>query len=153
MKKSVREEKLKQLEFLIGRWEVEVIHPLIETHSIYGQTTFEWMEKKQFIVQRSTMNQPEFPSSTLIYDYDSNTGNYIQHYFDSRGVTQLYNMTLEDNVWKLVRTKPDFSRLDFHQRFIGKINETRDAIDSYWEKSDDGLNWEHDFKLIYRKVI
>ncbi len=61
-------------------------------------------------------------------------------------------MSLEDDVWKLLRNTPDFSLLDFYQRFTRKINETRDAIDSYWEKSDDGLNWEHDFNLIYRKI-
>lgn len=153
MKKPVREEALKRLEFLIGKWEVEVIPPQIQTNSFFGQTTFDWMEKEKFIVQRTLMNQPEFPSSTIIYDYDFYTGEYLQHYFDSRGVTRLYNMSLEDAVWKLWRDTSDFSPLEFSQRFFGEINESRNTIYSYWEKSDDGLNWDHDFELVYRKVI
>ncbi|WP_347836208.1 hypothetical protein [Gracilibacillus sp. JCM 18860] len=27
MEKSIREEKLKRLEFFIGKWEIEVVHP------------------------------------------------------------------------------------------------------------------------------
>ncbi|WP_339212442.1 hypothetical protein [Ornithinibacillus sp. FSL M8-0202] len=97
------------------------------------------------------MKQSEFPSSTIVYNYDSNTGNYVQHYFDSRGVTRLYHMSLENDIWKLWRDTADFSPFDFYQRFVGRINETGDSIKSTWEKSDDGLNWNHDFRLVYRK--
>ncbi|MDG5786260.1 hypothetical protein QA612_02075 [Evansella sp. AB-P1] len=79
MKKSVREEALIRLGFLIGKWEVEVIPPHFQTKSICGETIFDWMEKEKFIVQRTLMNQPEFPSSTIVYDYDSNTCKYLQH--------------------------------------------------------------------------
>jgi hypothetical protein len=153
MKKSVRAEMLKRLEFFIGKWEIEVIHPHFKTNSIIGQTVFDWMEREKFMVQRTLINQREFPSSTIVYDYDSNTGTYLQHYFDSRGITRLYNMSLENDDWKLWRDTPDFSQLDFCQRFVGKINESGDTIKSSWEKSDDGLHWEHDFRLIYRKVV
>lgn len=109
------------------------------------------MENEKYMVQRTTMKQSEFPSSTIVYNYDSNTGNYVQHYFDSRGVTRLYHMSLENDIWKLWRDTADFSPFDFYQRFVGRINETGDSIKSTWEKSDDGLNWNHDFRLVYRK--
>ncbi|MBP1950242.1 hypothetical protein [Virgibacillus litoralis] len=153
MKKSVRDEMINRLEFFFGEWEIEVIHPHFQTNSIYGQTKFDWMEREKFMVQRISINQPEFPSSTIVYDYDCITGSYLQHYFDSRGVTRLYNMSFENNYWKLWRETSDFSQLDFCQRFVGEINESGDTIQSSWETSHDGSQWEHDFRLIYRKVI
>ncbi|WP_280771845.1 hypothetical protein [Salipaludibacillus daqingensis] len=153
MNKSVRDEELKRLDFFIGKWEIEVILPDFQTNLIYGQTIFDWIEKEKFMVQRTIMKQPEFPSSTIIYDYDSITGSYLQHYFDSRGINRLYNMSLENSVWKLWRDTSDFSQLDFCQRFVRNINESRDTIHSSWQNSGDGLKWEHDFKLIFRKII
>ncbi|TFB22129.1 hypothetical protein E3U55_07450 [Filobacillus milosensis] len=152
MRRSVRDEMLNRLEFFKGEWELEVIHPHFKTNSINGQTVFDWMEKEKFIVQRTLINQPEFPSSTIVYDYDAKTDIYLQHYFDSRGVTRLYNMSFENDVWKVWRDTPDFSQLDFSQRFVGVINESGDTIQSSWETSEDNKNWEHDFKIIYRRV-
>ncbi|PYZ96655.1 hypothetical protein CR205_13220 [Alteribacter lacisalsi] len=127
MKRAVREDALVQLEFLIGKWEVKLSSPQKHTQSIFGETTFDWMEKEQFIVQRTLMNKPQFPRS--------------------RGVTPLYNMSLEDNVRKLWRDTSDFSPLEFRQRFTGEVNESKDTIRSAWEKSFHGLDWEYDFEL------
>lgn len=60
-------------------------------------------------------------------------------------------MSLEERVWKLWRDTSDFSPLDFFQRFTGKIDESGKKIESSWEQSDDGINWAHDFKVLYRK--
>ena len=48
-------------------------------------------------------------------------------------------MSFEDGVWKLWRDEPDFSPLDFAQRYTGI-------------SSDDGKTWEHDFDLTYIKA-
>ncbi|RPF55502.1 hypothetical protein [Aquisalibacillus elongatus] len=152
MGNSVRDEKLEKLEFFIGEWELEVIHPHFKTNSINGQAVFDWMEKEKFVVQRTNINQPEFPSSTIVYDYDPNAGIYIQHYFDSRGITRLYHMSLEKNLWKVWRDTSDFSQLDFCQRFFGEFNESGDVIQSSWETSNDGIHWEHDFRVVYKKL-
>jgi len=64
----------------------------------------------------------------------------------------LYQMNFQDDIWKLWRDISDFSQLDFSQRFIGHINKSQDVIQGTWEKSDDGLSWEYDFRLIFRKV-
>lgn len=127
-----------------------MIHPHFQ--SIFGQTSFAWMDGDQFMIQRTNVDQPEFPSSVIVYDYDSNTDTYIQHYFDSRGVARLYKMSLKERNWELWRNQPDFSTLDFSQRFRGEFNESCDTIHSAWEKSFDGVHWEHDFKILYRKI-
>ena len=61
-------------------------------------------------------------------------------------------MSFADRVWKLWRTKPDFSPLDFSQRYTGSFGEDGRTIIGSWESSSDGANWEHDFELIYTKT-
>ena len=69
----------------------------------------------------------------------SNRGQYLQHYFDSRGVARVYRMTLADNVWTLLRNEADFSPLDFGQRHIGNISGDGQTITGRWEICHDGM--------------
>ncbi|SHM78627.1 hypothetical protein [Gracilibacillus kekensis] len=150
MKPPVRENAMNRLDIFEGEWELELIHP--DFQSILGHTSFTWMDGNQFMIQSANVNQSEFPSSMIVYDYDSNTDTYIQHYFDSRGVARLYKMSIKQRNWELWRNSSDFSTLDLSQRFWGEFNASYDTIQSTWEKSFDGEKWEHDFKIIYRKL-
>ena len=58
-------------------------------------------------------------------------------------------MSVEDGVWKLWRDEPDFSTLDFSQRFTGTFGPDGKAIAGSWEICHDGETWEHDFDLTY----
>jgi hypothetical protein len=60
-------------------------------------------------------------------------------------------MTFDGRSWILSRNSPDFSPLDFSQRFRGKFSD--DGIRGTWETSHDGVTWERDFDLTYTKVI
>ncbi|MFC4714272.1 hypothetical protein [Planococcus dechangensis] len=151
MESSTRKEMIMRLDFFIGTWTVEIIHPHLRPVPIVGETRFEWLDDS-YLIQHTKIEQPEFPSSTIIYDWNAPTGQYIQHYFDSRGVTRLYEMSFESGIWKLWREKPDFSPLDFVQRFIGTADESGNAIEASWEQSEDGVTWEHDFRLTFKKT-
>jgi hypothetical protein len=61
-------------------------------------------------------------------------------------------MSFGGGVWKLWRTSPDFSPLDFSQRFTGFFTDDGAVIGGDWETSADGTSWEHDFELVYTKV-
>ena len=74
------------------------------------------------------------------------------HYFDSRGIARVYAMSLEDGVWTLWREAPDFSSLDFAQRFTGTFSDDGTTIVGRWETAHDGATWEHDFDLTYVRV-
>lgn len=150
MKPSIRIEKMKGLDFFNGTWTVEVTHPHLQPTPIMGHTRFEWLNES-YIIQYTHIDKAEFPSSTIVYDWDPQRNHYLQHYFDSRGVTRLYQMSLEEGIWKLWRDTADFSPLHFFQRFTGEIDESGNKIESSWEQSDDGINWAHDFKVLYRR--
>jgi hypothetical protein len=80
-------------------------------------------------------------------DAGTEPGPVAQHYYDSRGVARVYQMSLTDGVWKVWRDAPGFS-----QRFSGTMSPEGTTIEGAWEKSRDGVQWEHDFRLTYTKV-
>jgi hypothetical protein len=112
----------------------------------------EWALGGQFLVQRSEVSYPDAPDSMAIIGLDPAGDGYLQHYFDSRGVARVYAMNLSDGVWTLIRDAPDFSDLNFAQRFNGTFSEDGRAIAGAWEMSQDGVNWNHDFDLAYARV-
>ena len=84
------------------------------------RSRFEWLPGGRFLIERWEVPVPEAPDGIAIIGADPESdGNYLQHYFDSRGVARVYKMSLEDGVWKLWRDEPDFTPLDFSQRFTG----------------------------------
>lgn len=45
-------------------------------------------------------------------------------------------MGLQEGGWTLLRDAPDFSPLDFQQRFRGTFSAVGDTIDGWWETSN-----------------
>ena len=117
-----------------------------------GQTVFAWLPGQQFLSQRWEVLHPDAPDGIAIIGLTDRSGAFVQHYFDSRGVARVYAMTLAKGVWRLLRATPDFSPLDFSQRFTGTIAEAGSIIHGRWETSRDGSTWAHDFELTYRRL-
>jgi hypothetical protein len=113
---------------------------------------FEWLPGGRFLVQRWEVPIPDVPDGIAVIGFDSSRGAYRQHYFDSRGVARLYEMTFAEGVWTLRREAADFSPLDFAQRFTGTFSDDGTTIAGRWESSADGSTWEHDFDLAYTKA-
>jgi hypothetical protein len=157
MTEHLDSDPIKRLVPYIGEWRMQAVFPdtsSIETAETQGvaRTVFEWMAGRQFVVQRWEVPHPAAPNGIAIIGWDQGKGTYVQHYFDSRGVARLYEMSFADSVWKLWRTAADFSPLDFSQRYIGTFSDDGQTIRGSWESSSDGAYWEHDFELIYTKA-
>jgi hypothetical protein len=154
-----RAEALARLDVFVGEWAVEARFPggrptpsSATEDGIRVRSWFEWALERQFLLQRTEIPIPEAPDSLAIVSADLETGAYRQHYYDSRGVARLYEMSLADRVWTLTRESPDFTPLDFRQRFIGTFSEDANTIIGAWELCLPGGEWEHDFALTYRRV-
>jgi hypothetical protein len=143
--------EVEELEVLVGTWDVEASFAEDGPGIVRGHTVFEWMFQGKFLIQRTVVEHPDAPDSFCVVGLDATTGVYVQHYFDSRGVSRLYAMTFEDGVWSLLRTNADFTPLDFAQRFTARVSADGDAIQGEWETSDDGEHWRHDFALSYTR--
>jgi hypothetical protein len=153
-----RADALAHLDVFVGEWVLEARfpgdHPASSSASGEGplaRSRFEWALDRQFLLQRTEIPIPEAPDSLAVVSTDLETGAYTQHYYDSRGVARLYAMALADRVWTLTRESPDFTRLDFSQRFTGTFSADGNSISGAWEKRSGG-DWEHDFALTYRRA-
>jgi hypothetical protein len=144
-------EMLEQLSPFVGEWDLEVSLP--SPDEVSARAVFEWALDGTFLVQRVEISIPEAPNSIAIIGEDPRGGAVAQHYFDSRGVVRVYDMTFEDGVWTLQRDSPDFSELGFWQRYRGTFSADGNTIDGAWESSqDEGATWEHDFDIVYTRV-
>ena len=140
-----------RLERFIGEWTLLVTFPGAPSGE-GGRVVFEWVTGEQFLIQRWEVPVPEAPDGLAVIGFDDSRGTFLQHYFDSRGIARVYAMSLEDGVWTLWRESPDFSPLDFAQRYTGTFSDDGATIAGRWEIAHDGANFETDFDLIYRRV-
>jgi hypothetical protein len=141
------------LEVFIGEWSMEPRFNDLPPADAGARIVFEWLAGERFLVQRWSVPVPEAPDGIAIIGADpSHEGQYLQHYFDSRGVARVYRMTLDGNAWTLWRDEADFSPLEFRQRYVGTISGDGQTIAGSWEICHDGTTWERDFDLSYRKL-
>jgi len=148
-----RPTSLDRLDALTGPWEMEAIFDAgyfgpgsAEVTARGGRTTFEWVQGRFFLIQRFVAENPVAPSGIAIIGAGQEPGTFQQHYYDSRGVTRVYQMSLDNGVWRLWRDAPGFC-----QRYTGRISDGGKTITGAWEKSTDGREWAHDFRLTYIK--
>ncbi len=146
MDEAARPAALERLDAFVGEWSMEASFAA----GVTGRAVFEWVLGGQFLVERTEV--PGAPDGIAIVGLDRDGEAFTQHYFDSRGVARVYAMTFSDGVWTLLRDSPDFSPLDFWQRFTGEFSADGGTISCRWETSRNGSSWEHDFDLTYRKV-
>ena len=141
---------LERLHVLVGEWDIEIT--AISSHPdpsavVRGHTSFNWIQGGAFLLQHSEILNSDFPRPISIIGPDDAAETYCMLYFDSRGVSRIYQMSLSADTWKLWRDFPGFS-----QRFIATFSDDRNGMIARWEKSSDGLNWELDFRLTYTRV-
>lgn len=86
---------VQQLEPLVGEWATEVRLPG-EDEVVRGSTTFEWLEGGGYLIQRAVMDDPAFPRGVMVIGPDAAGERVVQHYFDSRGVARVYDVSFED---------------------------------------------------------
>ena len=137
---------LKPLSILIGEWNTVGTHPLLPD-TLHGHTSFEWIEGGAFLRMVSEIEEPGVPSGIAIIGSDDAGETFFMLYFDERGVSRKYEMTLRDNIWKFWRDAPNFS-----QRFTGTFADNGDTIIGVGELSEDDSTWKQDLDLTYTRV-
>jgi hypothetical protein len=113
---------------------------------VRGHGSFAWIESGAFLLHHAEIPNSDFPRQVAVIGPDDAAELYRMLYFDSRGVSRVYRMTISGGIWTLWREFPGFS-----QRFHGTFSDDGKIIIARWEKSGDGSDWEHDFDLTYRK--
>ncbi len=121
---------LSALDAFVGEWDVEAHLPdaapaPVAGLPIVGRAVFEWMFGGNFWSSARRSPTRARPTASRSLASIPRLGAYTQHYFDSRGVARVYAMTFSDGVWTLLREAPDFTPLDFSQRFSGRFSADR----------------------------
>ena len=135
------------LEPFLGEWTVA---PPGMLAGAGGRVTFERLGK--LVVERGTVPIPDAPDGVAVIRVDPQSGGFLQHYFDERGIARVYQMQFSDGVWTLSRITADVTPLDFKQRWRGTFREDGRVIEGAWEICHDDQTWQKDFDLRYERV-
>jgi hypothetical protein len=134
-----------EFDAFVGEWTTEATHPAFPETVVHGQAVFEWLEGRQFLINRARNGHPDFPDSiSIIGPADEGIA---MHYFDSRGVHRIYLASFDESILRLSRDAPGFS-----QRFEGAFAEDGNTITGLWQLSEDGSTWNDDLAITYRRV-
>jgi hypothetical protein len=135
---------LEAFDSLIGEWTVEATHPMLPSTMVTGRTTYEWLEGRRFLIQRSSMDHADFPDSISVVGFvdDELTG----HYFDSRGVFRIYRVAMEGDTLRMWRDHPGFS-----QRLEAKLSDDGTTLAGVWQLSRDDETWHDDLAITFTR--
>ena len=81
---------LEPLRAFVGEWSVAADFPGSPSSGIAGRTVFDWLPGERFLVQRWEVEHPAAPEGIALIGAGPGNGDYLQHYFDSRGVARVH---------------------------------------------------------------
>ncbi|MBO0778472.1 MAG: hypothetical protein J2P37_06540 [Ktedonobacteraceae bacterium] len=138
---------LASFKVLVGEWQTIGSHPYLPGITLHGRTTFDWLFGGAFLIMHSEIDDPNIPSGVAIFGSDDMAKNYFQLYFDERGVSRKYDVTMTGDQLKWWRDEPSFS-----QRVTIVIEDNGNKMESQGEMSREGAAWEKDLALTYVRV-
>jgi hypothetical protein len=138
---------LDRLEPFLGSWEMTLSRASFlpdPEQIVRGRATFERVEGSDLVAMRLFPTEGPAAATWIIGRDDSRAG-CTALYSDARGVSRVYEMSVEADTWKVWRDDADFS-----QRFEAHIAD--DRIEGTWERRFAGGEWEHDFDVAYSRA-
>ena len=137
---------LEEFRFLLGTWRTEGTHPQVPGTTFHGRTSFEFEFGGAFLVMRSEIDEPEVPSGLAIFGSDDAGGPWSMVYFDERGVSRRYAVTVSANQIHWERDDPAFSQTTT----LRAGSDGRTMTSTGRMRRNDG-QWEDDLALTYRR--
>jgi len=136
------------LEPLIGVWDTVGSHGLIPGKTLHGRTSFAWDESGWFLRMSSSIREDVgIPAGVAMIGSDDQLGTYVMIYYDQRGVSRLYQVSMQGDVLRWWREAPELS-----QRYSLTISRDGRTMAGKGELSKDGSTWEKDLDLTYTRV-
>jgi hypothetical protein len=155
------EPALLHLNQLVGTWTTEATQPASPGRVVHGTVEMTWLEGERFLIHRARTDDPQFPDSISIVGMmdcdraeDARTTDsklapapsLCMHYYDSRGVHRVYDMSIDASGWRLWHNAPGFS-----QRFTGIVTGDGNTVTGRWELSQDDVNWANHLEITYSR--
>ena len=129
---------------LIGEWTNEATHPALPGTVVQGTASIEWLEGERFLIWRSRVDHPDFPDSISIL---GDTNGLRWHYFDSRGIDRILEVTVTGDGLEASRNAPEFD-----QRMRFTLADEDDTIIGKAMMSEDHETWTDDLEITYHRV-
>jgi hypothetical protein len=137
---------LRPFAFLVGEWRTSGSHPQVPGEALVGRTSFAWHEGGAFLIMRSEIDHPLFPSGVAILGSDDVAGRFAMIYFDERGISRLSDVTVEERSVTWRRDDPDFS-----QSLTIVASADGEEMVSRGRMSRAGGAWEDDLSQTFRR--
>jgi hypothetical protein len=140
---------------LVGQWTTEATHPALPGPVISGSAQVEWLEGKKFLIYRTQYDHPDLPDAISII---GDTDGLQMHYFDTRGVHRVYELSVTDDGWvmSMDRNSParSFASSDapFSQRMTYTFDHADQKMSGQGQLSHDDVTWEDDLTITCRRA-
>lgn len=149
--KNVVGKPLDELEPFIGEWTVEGRHVAFPDVTIRGHSRFEWWGSRVYLLHHSSFDHPDFPDSLSVIGATRPDGGLALHWFDTRGVHRLFDMTFARGVWTISRKAA--GPKDFDQDMRATFSADGDTMTSESRlRERDAHDMKPDFAVIYTRA-
>lgn len=133
---------------LVGDWTSKATHPMLPRTVVDGTASIEWLEGERFLIWRARVDHPDFPDSISIL---GDTDGLRWHYFDSRGIHRLLDVTVIDDGIHSGRESPASSE-DFSQTMTFTLTDRDRTMNGLARLSHDNETWDDDLAITYSRV-
>ena len=131
----------------IGAWNTVGHHSMIPGVTLHGRASFDWHEGGGFVCVRTDVVEDKIPSAIAIIGSDDATSQFTMSYFDERGVSRRFDLSVNGNEIQWWRTAPGFS-----QRFVLTIAADGKTMRGVSSLSKDDKTWEQDMEVAYTRA-
>lgn len=146
-KALIKNPALQSFNRLVGEWRTTGTHPAVPGTNLHGHSTCQWHEGGAFLIMHSEIDHPDFPDGVAIFGSDDQAKTYYMLYFDERGISRKYDVSIEGDQLKWWRDDPEFS-----QRVLMAISDDSNKITCDGEMSRGQAAWEKDLSLTYVRL-
>lgn len=139
---------LNVFDVLVGEWKTIGTHPEVPGKTFHGRSSFEWIEGGAYLLMRSEIDEPEIPSGLAIFGSDDAAGTYFMLYFDERGVSRKFDVTMNGRTLEWHRDNPEFA-----QHCTLTVEDEGRKLRSTGRMSRAGGAWTDDLALNYERIV
>jgi hypothetical protein len=120
---------------------------MVPGETLLGRTSFSWHEGGAFLIMRSEVDYPLFPSCVAIIGSDEAAGTLAMSYFDERGVSRLLDVTAGDRTVTWRHDDPEFA-----QTLRIDADPGGDRLRSEGRMSERRAEWGPDLSQIFERA-
>ena len=119
---------------------------LVPGKTLPGRASFAWHEGGAFLIMRAQVDEPRFPSGVAIIGSDDVAGTFVMSYFDERGISRFYDVTVGERSVTWRRDDPALS-----QSMTITAGDDGDTLIGTGRMSEKGGPWTDDLSQTFSR--